>query len=448
MNPPSTPNLKVCVVQKGHKTPKNWVRCVLDEHIKFDTRALESYCFEDWSPIHFDLLIIAAAVEFCDKKRARSSTFWPRFFKLRIPVHEPDHWSSIPVHAALISALGYLTGDHWSIEFSRLAEPIKAPKEAPLPFPCQDQQVMAFSNGMDSRAVAHLHRENLVRVRVGYKGKGRLIKAPFAAVPFKVTVVDGREASARSRAFKFASIAGLATFMTKGQKVIVPESGQGALGPSILAMRSIYADNRNHPEFYRRMSAYLKASLGYDIHFAQPRLWSTKGETVQAYLDERGSEDDLLKTVSCWQKRRNVNVGGKRRQCGVCAACMLRRQSLHAAGLEEPAETYSWADLNRATLLDARPERLHGETTSSMHHYAVAGIKHLVGLSHLGREKAQTSELRSKSLQIAKSIDASHADTHKKLVELLERHGDELEHFLSSLRKDSFIRAWSGSIST
>jgi hypothetical protein len=364
-----------------------------------------------------------------------------------IPVHEPEHWNSHAVNTALIEVLGYLTGDQWSIEFVQLAEPIKAPKEAPLPFPQRDQRIMAFSDGMDSRAVAHLHGKNLVRVRVGNKGKDRPKKTPFAAVPFKVHVPAGREASARSRAFKFASIAGLATFMAKGSEVIVPESGQGALGPAILSLRGIYADNRNHPEFYRRMDAYLKAALGYGVHFAQPRLWNTKGETVKAYLAALGDKTELLETVSCWQKRRNVNVDGKRRQCGLCAACMLRRQSLHAAGLEEPAGTYSWSDLNHPSMIDARPTAMVGETTASMHHYAVAGIQHLSDLSRLGREKAQSSELRSKSLQIAKALDAPHDETHKKLVELLGRHRDELEGFLSSLRQDSFIRSWSGGIS-
>ncbi|WP_299783115.1 hypothetical protein [uncultured Roseobacter sp.] len=33
------------------------------------------------------------------------------------------------------------------------------------------------------------------------------------------------------------------------------------------------------------------------------------------------------------------------RQCGVCAACMLRRLSLHAAGYDEPSDRYVWEDL-------------------------------------------------------------------------------------------------------
>src|SRR3546814_16503353 len=68
--------------------------CHIDEHIRFDTAALETYCFASWEPVIYDLMLVAAAVEFADRKKNRSNEHWSRELKLRIPVHEPDNWRS------------------------------------------------------------------------------------------------------------------------------------------------------------------------------------------------------------------------------------------------------------------------------------------------------------------------------------------------------------------
>ncbi len=70
------------------------------------------------------------------------------------------------------------------------------------------------------------------------------------------------ESSARSRGFKFAVLSGLAAYLAKANKVFVPESGQGALGPAIVTVGQAYEDFRNHPRFTKKMSAFLKALLG------------------------------------------------------------------------------------------------------------------------------------------------------------------------------------------
>jgi hypothetical protein len=53
MTPALSQKLKVCVVQEGQIAPRTSEKCVLGKHVKFDTRALESYCFEDWRPFQF-----------------------------------------------------------------------------------------------------------------------------------------------------------------------------------------------------------------------------------------------------------------------------------------------------------------------------------------------------------------------------------------------------------
>src|SRR3546814_17957925 len=102
------------------------------------------------------------------------------------------------------------------------------------------------------------------------------------------------------------------------------------------------------------MERFLSAALDHSVEFDQPRMWSTKGQTLRTFLTQTGRpQADLTSTTSCWQKRAVVNFGGKRRQCGLCAACLLRRLSMHAAELNESSDTYVIADLRASSVAQA-----------------------------------------------------------------------------------------------
>ena len=79
------------------------------------------------------------------------------------------------------------------------------------------------------------------------------------------------------------------------------------------------------------------------------------------------------RTVSCWQQNRHAGVNHRRRQCGICAACLLRRMSVHAASLTEPNDTYVWEDLSAPTFeAGASPDFDRAKMTSKMREYAIA----------------------------------------------------------------------------
>src|SRR5262249_4558326 len=143
------------------------------------------------------------------------------------------------------------------------------------------------------------------------------------------------ESSFRSRGFQFATVTTIAAQLSNVTRVVIPESGQTALGPVLVPLHNIYPDYRNHPTFFRKMERFIAALHGHRVRFEQPRLWFTKGQTLRAFLEmPQKSERHLISTRSCWQTRRVVNVGG-RKQCGLCAACLMRRLSLWAAGINE-----------------------------------------------------------------------------------------------------------------
>ncbi len=241
-----------------------------------------------------------------------------------------------------------------------------------------------------------------------------------------------------SRGFKFAMISGIAAYLTGAKRIIVPESGQGALGPALVSVGHANRDYRSHPRFTRRMEHFLDALLERPIRYEFPRLWYTKGETLASYvaIDGNGA---WLSTKSCWRPNRWSSVGGSWRHCGVCAACMLRRVSVHAAGLSEPPQTYVSTDMRAATLesaLDADFNRY----TSAYRDYAIAGVRHMDDLADMADDEAR-STVRRHAAEVGKVLP--HAENvEDRLVGLLERHADEWKRFLRSVGPDSFVIQW------
>ena len=348
------------VTEPGVRAPRGTRRCEIGTQVTFETESLESYFFATWEPVAYDALLVAAAVEYADRTVRRSAYVWERQIELRVPVDDVSRWTAPGVTATLHDALGFLTGDRWHITFYARRHGAERPQQVTLNLPSDVAAIIPYSNGLDSCAVAGLMaRElgsSLVRVRLGSVSSDAedhdRERKPFTAVPYKVRA-DGTpfvESSARSRGFKFALISGLAAYLAQAGRIIVPESGQGALGPSLVPVGQAYEDYRSHPLFTARMEAFLAALLGHQARFEFPRLWQTKSETLRQFVNECG-DAKWVSTWSCWRQNRHVSVEGKRRQCGVCAACMLRRMSVHGAGLSEPAERYVWADLSAMGLI-------------------------------------------------------------------------------------------------
>ena len=232
----------------------------------------------------------------------------------------------------------------------------------------------------------------------------------------------------------------IAAQLSSLSRIIVPESGQGALGPVLLPLHNIYADYRNHPTFFRKMERFIKALQGYRVRFEQPRLWSTKGQTLRAFLGIAGkSEQHLTGAHSCWQTRRVVNVGG-RKQCGLCAACLLRRLSLHAAGVNEALTTYVVSDLVASDASDALSVIPQKADRNIMVEYGSVGARHLQHLADMSG--LPDDALRVHASEIAAAIGESYEEVLTKLRKMLVTHAEEWRAFLSAQGEQSFLKSW------
>jgi len=181
-------------------------------------------------------------------------------------------------------------------------------------------------------------------------------------------------------------ISGLAAYLTKAGQVIVPESGQGALGPALVTVGQGCEDYRSHPLFTEKMERFLEALLHHKVRFRFTQLWLTKAETLRKFVDECKDGSSWAGTWSCWQQTRHVSVAGKKRQCGICAACLLRRLSVHGAGLSEPKETYVWENLSAASFEAGAAELFLPQKEK----FYRSGY----GSSHLDEERMKTAFLR------------------------------------------------------
>lgn len=443
--------LSVDVVEAGTRARRGYVACALGTNITFSTSTLESFTSRNWQAVVYDALVVAASVEFCDRSLARSMLNWGRRFRVRIAVHEPERWSSRPVKQSLVEALNLLTGDDWHFEFHARRTPADTPAQARMDFPLDADAVIAYSEGMDSRAVAGLEGKclgsRLVLIHVGttrpdmpQKQRARI---PFAAVPYKVKL-DGysAERTARSRGFKFALVAAIGAYLIDAHTVIVPESGQGALAPAILPVGQGYADHRNNPVFSALMEKFIKAVLGHDVRYKYPRLWMTKGETLREYIDNCGPEAAMwASTRSCWQDSRQASVEGVRRQCGVCAACMLRRLSVHAAGETEVNEAYVWESLNVPTFNEGANANFH-HITAALSEYALAGVLHFEHFASLRNNPQHGLLKRRAQNDLAQALREPVDVVSRNFDRLLQQHATEWRSFTNELDKNSFVRRW------
>lgn len=443
--------LVVDVVELGSRRRKGAVACRIDQNIKFDLDILESFSSRKWQSTVYDALVVAAAVEFCDRSLARSSMNWGRKFLVHIPVHDPCRWSDKLVGRALIDALNLLTGDDWQFDFRTRKVSAESPRQDRMIFPANAEAVIAYSEGMDSCAVAGLEGKRLgnrlVRLRVGGSqqdiSKKERLRIPFMALPYAVKIDGGRnsENSARSRGFKFSVVSALAAYLIDAPSAIVPESGQGALAPVLLPVAHGHEDYRSHPVFTALMERFIHALLGYKLKYEFPRLWATKGETLREFVDNCGDDARWEATRSCWQQSRQVAVLGKRRQCGVCAACTLRRLSVHAAGLIEAPETYVWESL-QATTWEAGAVESFKAFTPALREYSIAGVLHFEHLAELRSSMQYELIKRRRTSELALSLEISPVSVQQNLDRFLQQHAMEWSAFTDDLGPTSFVRQW------
>lgn len=321
-----------------------------------------------WADVCKDLVEVASAVLLADRRVLRPRrTLGPRHIRLPLHVRHARVWEAAAPHMS--EALGVLGGDRFEFEFRERPGgagcfPGTAAGQMSFCFPRLDteghplaERVALFSGGLDSAAAAaHFasrgdsvayvtHYVNgierverlLGRIYGAYAAGGLERRhAQFHIKPVGEIVPLLRENSRRSRSFLFVSLALATAHAVGAREVCVCENGVLALNlpftPAMIPTRHA------HGQFLKAMERFGRALFGEQIRVTNPFELTTKGEMIRVFS---GHEELALASVSCWNQQWSGGRGNYGRgHCGYCVPCLVRRVSLHAAGITVPKDHF------------------------------------------------------------------------------------------------------------
>jgi len=340
------------------------------------------------SPRLADLLDIAKSLYAADRlaKRDRRSTLrgQTRSMDINVIVRDPLFWSSRSVRQTLERAIQIVSDDEINITFTsgtcNEAETLIFPSP---PLPLEKPHVYLYSGGLDSLAglVGRLresqqpvltvtarhqvtqrklvqHQLGIVRAHFGVRIDPLLVKVALVDPP----AMNHQELTQRWRSFLFLSLGATAACLANTDVVEVFESGVGAVNLPLMAGMLVGARTTRgcHPRFLATMAELVSLAANRAIKFHLPFAHRTKGE-MACGLVQAGLGAIAKDSVSCahyplresemifaadpdglWPEvplamQRSTHLP---KQCGICPACIGRRQALFVAGIIEPAGTY------------------------------------------------------------------------------------------------------------
>jgi len=324
-----------------------------------------------------DLVDVAMAVYVADRLVPRRSAGqdrfaprWRRSLILELPVRCLSRWQQPEVGERLQECLEFLTEDDWSFTFVRREQQPRSSETQGFLLPTGLEppvQVALFSGGLDSLAGAEASLQDATLGTLILLGG---VTNPRLNVVIETLVRDlhsvatrdlrtlllplnlrqagsqynSNERSQRSRGFLYGALGAVVAAMAEGAEVLFYENGIGAINlrysPAQFGTHSTRATN---PVALAHLSEFLESYLEHPLHFRLPNLFSTKAEMCSR-LATSLLRSSIERTVTCDGFPRREKAA----QCGYCTSCLLRRQSLWAAGLraEDPGSLYSFDLVN------------------------------------------------------------------------------------------------------
>lgn len=337
------------------------------------------------TPRFLDLLRIAAAIYVTDRINPRDHVHadfgWSRSPRIQIKVFDFEFWSSQEVMDSLHCCLDFLSGDQWDISFLPASLEFDS---GFLPFsrnwrPLKGNPVIClYSGGLDSTAglvryMNHNDSRDIVPLLVRHSGQGKLVKEQIKTInrvmntkliprilPFWMRTPEKlgfrEEDTQRTRSFLFCSAAAVVATMVEARVIKMMEGGIGAINlPLMSGMVGSKATRSCHPTFLRRFSNLLQLVTNRDLAVELPHRFLTKAELTKS-LVEVGLHELALDTVSCVHYPFR---DPKFKECGICPACIFRRQALFCAGIDESGSKYQYDLFSAASSEKIPKEKLN-----------------------------------------------------------------------------------------
>lgn len=321
----------------------------------FNDSRLGAVLTTNLTPRLADLIDIALAAYVVDRSQRRpgarqtkAGRTWGRAIRVRVGVRDVDFW--MEQSNSLSELLQWLTDDDWNFDFvASTAAPlgIEVAQRLALGLGGADR-VALFSGGLDSLAGALmaldterrpllLSIETNSRMGATQRSLRRLLREdwPSAVSASALVELHGAEASEpsqRARAFLFLALAGTVASSCDSEVVEVYENGVGAIGlPYLATQEGAHTTKAMHPYTLCRFAALVTSVAARPIRYVNPSLWSTKAELCRLVAPDQRHLIPVSESCDTAFSYRGDGV----HRCGTCTSCLLRRQALWAAGLEE-----------------------------------------------------------------------------------------------------------------
>lgn len=348
--------------RKGASKPET---LTAGEDFRFDIDRIEDFFDGSMPSPLIDLLRIGMAVYLADRlvrrRQRQQQRHWSREITLKVGVLEPDIWNTDDIRDCLIECIEFLSDDVWDISFEQDDRRTRRDIQRKL-FPVsRNSRLCLYSGGLDSAAglgcqIANGPDRPVIPITVWHQGgqrynvlrqinilKKRYEQAELVPLIFKAHLLGTarhhrrEEPTQRSRAFLFMAAGAAAAFMCRGSEVEVYESGVGAFNlPLMAGMTGSRTTRSAHPEFLRLMSHLASTVTNQSISLTLPFVDRTKGQLV-GVLSQHGLDELAKTTVSCV----SYPLRDKHhKQCGICPACVFRRQAMITAGIPESGDEY------------------------------------------------------------------------------------------------------------
>lgn len=311
------------------------------------------------SPELADLVDVAVAVAITDRLSLRKENTRTRIH-VALPVRNPEMFKRFHIDSHLHKTLCWFTNDYWYFEFKRRTSPDR-PTVSQLRIPVvehyeQSIEVALWSGGLDSLAglceqlitkpstnftllgtgineqVFSTQRGVAKHVSRRFPNRIKLVQVPIRSRNINEDVKKNNRPNARGFVF---TLIGAVCALLEGQNTLhVYENGIGAINLPF-SESAVGLDHLRpvHPLSLRYMHKLISLLLDIPFTFHNPFLFQTKAQMCKVFIDT-DTTDLIFDTITCNRRHRLPGVP----QCGICAACLLRKQALAVQRIEDRTE--------------------------------------------------------------------------------------------------------------
>lgn len=348
---------------------------IASEESRLTTSSIEQALGHLLNEAQRDLLDVVLDVLMEDRTTSRSDLRWNRQLEVSLRVRNVAKWQG-EAGDILHRLLSWITDDEWSI---RVLPRRRIDHEPPQRLPGMRGDLVPAcvalnSGGLDAfcgpllggvprdQDLILVSGQNNPRMTKPQQEVLRGLQLIFPrARRVAVTVpssqaASGRrecESSQRTRPMLYMALSAVIAVAHEQAEVRAHENAIGSLNlPILRSQTSTQVSRAMHPRTLRLLSELFRAALGRRVDLINPAGLMTKSEMCKAVPSQL--HPAMQATTSC-DKAYSLRQSGAP-LCGACASCLLRRQSLLAAGLDrvDAAGHYAFDLVRGADLSDSR----------------------------------------------------------------------------------------------